>query len=168
MQQCTAARSHNPEVYTVLKALQAGQRSIAEFAGLPCVNPNRQSSASLSRASDLRRERSHWRVVDSNERRRAEREMASSHAIRAPLWSWLGGLGVSQTNANRCGVVEMNIGKWYDPISERWFVPRDMVPIVACPQPCERDVMEIRRRTAEQRTEAQRIWRLLVDCCAHG
>ena len=61
----------------------------------------------------------------------------------------------------------MNIGKWYDPISERWFVPRDMVSVVACSQPCERDLMEIRRLTDVQRAEAQRIWDLLVDCCAY-
>jgi hypothetical protein len=54
----------------------------------------------------------------------------------------------------------MNIGKWYDPISERWIVPRQMPPVAACAQPDVQLVPETRDR------EAQRIWDLLVDCCA--
>lgn len=55
----------------------------------------------------------------------------------------------------------MNIGKWYDPISERWIVPREA-----------RAVAGYGRSNAEKapedhaKGEAQRIWQLLVDCCA--
>ena len=74
-------------------------------------------------------------------------------------------------NANRTSVVEMKIGKWYDPISERWFVPREAVsfsvsPSGAQPQSPER-ALEIHRRAEARRTEAQRIWQLLVESCAH-
>ncbi|WP_199581201.1 hypothetical protein [Bradyrhizobium sp. MOS003] len=55
----------------------------------------------------------------------------------------------------------MNIGKWYDPISERWIVPREARAISG-------------RSSAEKapedhaKGEAQRIWQLLVDSCAGG
>jgi hypothetical protein len=61
----------------------------------------------------------------------------------------------------------MKIGKWYDPISERWFVPREVVSAMMCSQPSGQSMSEIHRRTEEQRAEAQRIWELLVDCCAY-
>jgi hypothetical protein len=64
-------------------------------------------------------------------------------------------------------VIEMNIGKWYDPISERWFAPREAVPHTIFPQPTAERVLETHKRSEAQRTEAQRIWELLVDCCAH-
>ena len=64
-------------------------------------------------------------------------------------------------------VIEMNIGKWYDPISERWFAPSEAVPHTIFPQPTAERVLEIQKRSEAQRTEAQRIWELLVDCCAH-
>ena len=74
-------------------------------------------------------------------------------------------------NANRASIVEMKIGKWYDPISERWFVPREAVSFPAsssCEQPPSPErVLEIHRRAEAQRTEAQRIWQLLVESCAH-
>ncbi|QIP04725.1 hypothetical protein [Bradyrhizobium symbiodeficiens] len=58
-------------------------------------------------------------------------------------------------------VTGMNIGKWYDPISERWIVPREA-----------RAIAGYGRSNAEKapedhaKGEAQRIWQLLVDCCA--
>ena len=72
--------------------------------------------------------------------------------------------GATLNRRKICGssaVTEMNIGKWYDPISERWIVPREA-----------RAIAEHGRLGAEQapedytKGEAQRIWQLLVDCCA--
>jgi hypothetical protein len=60
-------------------------------------------------------------------------------------------------------VTEVNIGKWYDPISERWIVPRQAHAIAAFGQSNSEKVPE-----GHQRSEAQRIWQLLVDCCARG
>ncbi|WFU15867.1 hypothetical protein [Bradyrhizobium sp. CB3481] len=65
----------------------------------------------------------------------------------------------------------MKIGKWYDPISERWFVPREAVSFSdnssAAQPPSPERVVEIHRKAEAQRTEAQRIWQLLVESCAH-
>jgi len=58
-------------------------------------------------------------------------------------------------------VTEMNIGKWYDPISERWVVPRQTRADYG------RSSVE-KVPEGHARDEAQRIWRLLVDCCAGG
>lgn len=55
----------------------------------------------------------------------------------------------------------MNIGKWFDPISERWIEPRE--PIAEFDRSSAEKVPETRARE-----EAQRIWQLLVDCCARG
>ena len=56
-------------------------------------------------------------------------------------------------------MAEMNIGKWYDPISERWIVPRQAHPVGDRQLGAEK-VLESR--------ETQRIWQLLVDSCAGG
>ncbi|MBB4262915.1 MULTISPECIES: hypothetical protein [unclassified Bradyrhizobium] len=58
-------------------------------------------------------------------------------------------------------VTEVNIGKWYDPISERWIVPREARAIAGYGQSGAEKVPE-----SHERREAQRIWELLVDCCA--
>lgn len=55
----------------------------------------------------------------------------------------------------------MNIGIWYDPISERWIVPRQVRSIIGHGQPGAERVSE-----PYEKREAQRIWDLLVDCCA--
>jgi hypothetical protein len=55
----------------------------------------------------------------------------------------------------------VNPGKWYDPISERWVAPRELHPAVPCRHASENHVLEMQRSI-----EIQRIWRLLVDCCA--
>jgi hypothetical protein len=55
----------------------------------------------------------------------------------------------------------MNIGKWYDPITQRWIVPREVISAAICQLSSER-VLEVHK------SEAQRIWDALVDCCAHG
>jgi hypothetical protein len=60
-------------------------------------------------------------------------------------------------------VTEMNIGKWYDPISERWIAPREARTIAANDRSSAKQAPE-----AHKREEAQRIWNLLVDCCARG
>jgi hypothetical protein len=80
-------------------------------------------------------------------------------------------VGANWKNENRTGVVEMNIGKWYDPISERWFVPREGSSFAVCspsaePPSAER-VLEIHRMAQAKRTQAKRIWELLVESCAH-
>jgi hypothetical protein len=48
----------------------------------------------------------------------------------------------------------MEIGRWYDPISERWFEPHNVAYIPDLQQ------------GAKKLIEVQRIWQLLVDCCA--
>lgn len=53
----------------------------------------------------------------------------------------------------------MNIGKWYDPISERWIVPRETRADYG-----QSSVEKV--PDGHERGEAQRIWQLLVDCCA--
>jgi hypothetical protein len=60
-------------------------------------------------------------------------------------------------------VTEMNIGKWYDPISEQWIVPRETRTIAGYGQPSAEQGPD-----AHERGETQRIWDLLVDCCASG
>ncbi|WP_049820340.1 hypothetical protein [Bradyrhizobium japonicum] len=74
--------------------------------------------------------------------------------------------GASQTVDQICesiAVTEVKIGKWYDPISERWIVPREMHAIVRYGRPGAEKVAE-----GHERGETQRIWQLLVDCCARG
>jgi hypothetical protein len=61
------------------------------------------------------------------------------------------------------GVTEMMIGKWYDPISQRWIVPREERPVAGYSQSNPEKGPETRASR-----EAQRIWDLLVDCCARG
>ena len=51
--------------------------------------------------------------------------------------------------------------KWYDPISERWIAPREQYSEAASLHSSENHVLEMQRSA-----EIQRIWRLLVDCCA--
>lgn len=58
-------------------------------------------------------------------------------------------------------MTDVSIGKWYDPISERWIVPRETRTIAGYGQPSAEKVPEDR-----ERGETQRIWELLVDCCA--
>jgi hypothetical protein len=55
----------------------------------------------------------------------------------------------------------VNLGKWYDPISERWIAPREPNPGPTSSQASENHVLELQRSV-----EIQRIWRALVDCCA--
>jgi len=57
----------------------------------------------------------------------------------------------------------MEIGRWYDPISERWFAPREVASLTGCARRCLEEASDIHGSEA-QRTEAQRIWDLLVDC----
>jgi hypothetical protein len=61
------------------------------------------------------------------------------------------------------GVTEMMVGKWYDPISQRWIVPREAHPVAGYSQSNPEKGPETRAAG-----EAQRIWDLLVDCCARG
>jgi hypothetical protein len=56
----------------------------------------------------------------------------------------------------------VNLGKWYDPISERWIAPRQLRPEAISPPSSANHVLEF-----ERTVELQRIWRALVDCCAH-
>jgi hypothetical protein len=57
----------------------------------------------------------------------------------------------------------MIIGKWYDPISQRWIVPREERPAAAYSQSSAEKGLDTRKTG-----EVQRIWDLLVDCCASG
>ncbi|MFK4508012.1 hypothetical protein LPJ38_22505 [Bradyrhizobium daqingense] len=54
----------------------------------------------------------------------------------------------------------MTLGRWYDPISERWIEPRDRR--TATSPRAEEDAAFESRRTQQ----VDRIWRALVDCCA--
>ncbi|MEK9278485.1 MULTISPECIES: hypothetical protein [unclassified Bradyrhizobium] len=58
---------------------------------------------------------------------------------------------------------DMNIGKWYDPITQRWFVPREIIPVASYSEPNTEERLEMHKSA-----ETQRIWDLLVDCCARG
>lgn len=58
-------------------------------------------------------------------------------------------------------MTEMIIGKWYDPISQRWIVPREVRPATAYSQSGAEKGLDTR-----QTGDVQRIWDLLVDCCA--
>ncbi|MET4219058.1 hypothetical protein ACVW1A_001277 [Bradyrhizobium sp. LB1.3] len=60
-------------------------------------------------------------------------------------------------------MTEMIIGKWYDPISQRWIVPREARPVAAYSQSGAEKGLDSRKSG-----EAERIWDLLVDCCANG
>jgi hypothetical protein len=55
----------------------------------------------------------------------------------------------------------VNLGKWYDPISERWIAPRELHSVAIPSHVSENQILELQRTI-----EIQRIWRLLVDCCA--
>lgn len=55
----------------------------------------------------------------------------------------------------------LNIGKWYDPISERWIEPRETRVEATSSHASENRVREL-----QETIEIQRIWRALVDCCA--
>ncbi|WFU21641.1 hypothetical protein QA649_26445 [Bradyrhizobium sp. CB1717] len=55
----------------------------------------------------------------------------------------------------------VNLGKWYDPISERWIAPREPRQERTSSQASENHVLEL-----ERTVEVKRIWRALVDCCA--
>ncbi|MBR0841178.1 hypothetical protein JQ607_13355 [Bradyrhizobium liaoningense] len=59
-------------------------------------------------------------------------------------------------------MTELNIGKWYDPISQRWIVPREPLAAAASSAQSNTEKMLESRR----QHEARRIWELLVDCCA--
>ncbi|WP_256805812.1 MULTISPECIES: hypothetical protein [unclassified Bradyrhizobium] len=61
------------------------------------------------------------------------------------------------------GVTEMIIGKWYDPISQRWIVPREARPMATHSPSGAKKVPD-----TSKTGEAERIWHLLVDCCAGG
>jgi hypothetical protein len=53
----------------------------------------------------------------------------------------------------------MNIGKWYDPISQHWIVPREAIRVKVSAQSSAEHMLDIQRRG-----EAERIWHLLVEC----
>ncbi|EJN15565.1 hypothetical protein PMI42_00857 [Bradyrhizobium sp. YR681] len=57
----------------------------------------------------------------------------------------------------------VNLGKWYDPISERWIAPRAPRLQTAPCHATENHILEL-----EKTIEVQRIWRALVDCCARN
>lgn len=52
-----------------------------------------------------------------------------------------------------------NLGKWYDPISERWIAPREPRPKASSSHASENLELDVT-------VEVERIWRALVDCCA--
>jgi hypothetical protein len=58
-------------------------------------------------------------------------------------------------------MTEMIIGKWYDPISQRWILPREARPVTAYSQSGAEKGLDTRKTG-----DVQRIWDLLVDCCA--
>ena len=54
--------------------------------------------------------------------------------------------------------IGMSIGKWYDPISERWITPSEAKP-AGGRSPSEPETSP----DVRTRCETQRIWNLLVD-----
>lgn len=54
--------------------------------------------------------------------------------------------------------IGMSIGKWYDPISERWIAPPEAKSEGDRPRPDTETSSDVRNSR-----EAQRIWNLLVD-----
>ena len=58
---------------------------------------------------------------------------------------------------------ELNIGKWYDPISQQWIEPREAPPVAPHSQTTAEKVLEIHRQG-----QTQRIWELLVDSVARS
>jgi hypothetical protein len=81
-----------------------------------------------------------------------------------PLWKKPAAVAFNLSRI--CGsidVTEMIIGKWYDPISQRWIVPREARPVAAYSQSGAEKGLDSRKSG-----EAERIWDLLVDCCASG
>ena len=73
---------------------------------------------------------------------------------------------MSQT-CESIGVTEMIIGKWYDTISQRWIVPREERPVAAYSAAYSQSSAE-KGLDTRKTGEVQRIWDLLVDCCAGG
>jgi hypothetical protein len=57
----------------------------------------------------------------------------------------------------------VNVGSWYDPISECWIAPRPSRPEMAAAAASPDLVAEHQRNV-----EVQRIWRALVACCARN
>lgn len=55
-----------------------------------------------------------------------------------------------------------SLGKWYDPISERWIEPRRARLEAALPTPAANYLLDL-----QTTVEVKRIWRALVDCCTH-
>jgi hypothetical protein len=55
----------------------------------------------------------------------------------------------------------ISLGKWYDPISERWITPREPRRETSSSQMSANHVLEF-----ERTVEIQRIWQALLDCCA--
>ncbi|MBR0806825.1 hypothetical protein JQ636_25070 [Bradyrhizobium japonicum] len=56
-----------------------------------------------------------------------------------------------------------NIGKWYDPISERWILRRE-TKLAALPI----DQVKLNGSTETRRSyDLERIWDALVECCMH-
>jgi hypothetical protein len=56
-----------------------------------------------------------------------------------------------------------DIGKWYDPVSQRWIELREAYPEAVCAQPRADRLSEF-----HDANEVHRIWQALLDCCARG
>jgi len=88
--------------------------------------------------------------------------------VRFPI-GWFFRCGVSKARNRRevTFVSDMltgtSIGKWYDPISERWFAPHETKSGGDRPRSEPEAGPDVRTVC-----ETQRIWNLLVDCCARG
>lgn len=52
-------------------------------------------------------------------------------------------------------------GRWYDPISERWIMPRQPRIAATSSDAGVHHILQL-----ERTAEIQRIWRTLVDSCA--
>lgn len=57
----------------------------------------------------------------------------------------------------------MKMSKWYDPMSQRWIVPRETIPASISPLTIAEEALESGRKC-----EAERIWHALIDCCTRG
>ena len=61
------------------------------------------------------------------------------------------------------GLPLSTIGRWYDPISERWITP-----VQRGPQTVQWYTDRGSALDADHRVEAERIWDALLDCCSRG
>jgi hypothetical protein len=59
----------------------------------------------------------------------------------------------------------MEIGRWYDPISEQWIVPPETSSKPHLSATDDEKSTPAEKAKELRRIEAQRIWEAILDCC---